>query len=181
MTLQDEILILIFVVGGVSLKIADFYGEVDNSAVSYISASISALALGLLISHSPIASSIILGIIIGVVLSRKVNRLNLIFGLAMTLLTALILGFKIPVPWLLLTAAFFSFIDEISHEWFSSKKFLITNFFLFRPFLKLTILFITTLNLISTVYAVGFFCFDLSYDLTSRLLNRSLAKGENYI
>jgi hypothetical protein len=176
--LQDEVVVLAFAVGGVSLKLADFYGERESSAASYIYASVSAVALGLLISHSPISSSIILGIAFGVVLSGKVNRPNLIFGLALTLLTALIFSFKLPVLWLLLTVALSSFVDEITHDRLSSKRFFFANFFLLRPFLKLTILSITALSLISVVYAVGFFCFDLSYDTASWLLNSYLARFE---
>lgn len=176
MFLQDEVVVLAFAVGGVSLKLADFYGERESSAASYIYASVSAVALGLLISHSPISSSIILGIAFGVVLSGKVNRPNLIFGLALTLLTALIFSFKLPVLWLLLTVAFSSFIDEFTHDRLS-KRFFFANFLL-RPFLKLAILFITALSLISLVYAVGFFCFDLSYDTTSWLIERQLARFE---
>lgn len=172
MFLRDEILIAIFAMSGISLKLADFYGEKEGNIVSYIFSTITALGFGLVISHSPISSSLILGITVGVIMSKKVNRPNLVFGIVLTLSTALILGLKLPVPWLLLTVAVFSFIDEIIHDFLSSKSF--SNHVLsVRPFLKLAIFSITALSLIDVVYAAGFFCFDLSYDATNLILNRN--------
>lgn len=175
MLLQVELMILLFAFGGVSLKIADYYGERASKIISFISACVSALIFSLLMSHNSISSSIILGIILGVLFSGKVNQLNLFFGLVMTLTIAFMLNFQLPILWLLSIVTLFSFIDEFIHDRYSSKRFF-ANFFLLRPFLKMSFLFIASLSLIEVNYILGFFCFDLSYDLTSFLLNRYVTK-----
>ena len=171
-------MILLFALGGVSLKIADYYGERTSKIISFISASVSAIIFGLLIAHSSISSSIILGIILGVLFSGKINQLNLFFGLALTLVIAFMLNFKIPFLWLLSIVTFFSFLDELSHDRYSSKKNVIAKFFLRRPFLKMSFLIIASLSLIEISYILAFFCFDISYDFTNFLLNRYVLKHE---
>ena len=168
-------MILLFAFGGVSLKIADYYGERSTKTISFISACFSALIFGLLISHNSISSSIILGIILGVLFSGKINQQNLFFGLVLTLTIAFILNFHPPTLWLLFIVTLFSFIDELSHDRFSSKKFL-ANFFLLRPFLKMSFIIMAFLSLIEINYILAFFCFDLSYDFTNFLLNRYATK-----
>ena len=168
-------MILLFAFGGVSLKIADYYGERASKTISFISACVSALIFSLLISHNSISSSIIIGIILGVLFSGKINQLNLFFGLVMTLTIAFILNFQFPTLWLLFIVSLFSFIDELSHDRFSSMKHF-ANFFLLRPFLKMSFLVIAFLSLIELNYILAFFCFDLSYDFTNFLLNRYATK-----
>ena len=175
LSLQVELMILLFALGGVSLKIADYYGERASKTISFISACVSAIIFGLLISHNSISSSIILGIILGVLFSGKINQLNLFFGLILTLTIAFILNFQFPNLWLLSIVILFSFIDELCHDHYSVTKFLAT-FFLLRPFLKISFLVIALLSLIEVNYVVAFFCFDLSYDLTNFILNKYVTK-----
>ena len=165
-------MLLLFVFGGISLKIADYYGERSSKIIPFISASVSSLIFGLLIAHNSISASIILGIILGVLFSGKIDQLNLVFGLVLTLLIAFMLNFKFPILWFLAIVTLFSFIDELIHDWCSSKRFFLATFFRLRPFLKLFFLAIASLPLIEISYILGFFCFDLSYDLTNFLLNR---------
>jgi hypothetical protein len=165
-------MILLFACGGVSLKIADYYGERASKRIAYVSATVSAFIFGLLLSHNSISSAIILGIILGVLFSGKINQLNLFFGLALSLTIAFMFTFQFPLLWLLSLVTFFSFIDELSHDRYSSKNFFLANFFLLRPFLKMSFLLIASLSLIEGSYLLGFFCFDLSYDLTTFLLNK---------
>ncbi len=168
-------MILLFAFGGVSLKIADYYGERSTKTISFISACVSALIFGLLISHNSVSSSIILGIILGVLFSGKINQLNLFFGLVLTLTIAFILKFQLPNLWLLFIVTLFSFIDELSHEWCSSTK-IFANFFPLRPFLKMSFIIMAFLSLIEIKYILAFFCFDLSYDFTNFLLNNYATK-----
>lgn len=165
------LLVGIFAISGVTLKLADFYGEKGNNTLQYVFAVISAISFGLLISSDAASSSIILGIIIGVILSRKVNRLNLVLGLILTLFTAIIFGFNLPVPWLLITVSILAFIDELCHDKLALKKDLLAKPFRFRPLLKFTIIFLAVASLIEAVTALGFMAFDLSYDITNYLLD----------
>ena len=169
-------MLFLFAFGGISLKIADYSGERSSRSRSLLSASIAALIFGLLLSHSPVSSSIILGIIIGVLFSGKIDQLNLTVGLALTVLIAFLLTFQFPVLWLLSIVSVFSFIDEFLHDRYSSKNKLFAKVLVLRPFLKLTFLLLATLSMIEVRYLVGFFSFDLSYDLTSMLLDKYAPK-----
>jgi hypothetical protein len=176
--LPIEFIILLFAFGGVSLKIADFYGERGSKIISFISASFAALFFGLLMSHNSISSSIVLGIILGVFFSGKINQLNLVFGLILTLTITLMLNFQFPNLWLLSIVTLFSFIDELTHDRYSSKNFFLAKFLLLRPFLKTVFLIIASLSLLEVSYMLAFFSFDLSYELTNFLLNRYVPQNK---
>lgn len=181
MFLWSELLLITFIISGITLKLADFYGEIGNNILQYFFAVASALSFGLLIFNDSYTSSIILGIIVGVTLSRKVNRPNLVLGLILTLLIAGILGFSLgfslPIPWLLIIVSLFSFIDEFCHDKFSANREYFTLFFRFRPLLKLAMLLLAISSLVETIYALGFLSFDLAYDVTSWLLTRGKPKA----
>lgn len=155
---------------GITLKLADVYGEGDHNIRQYVFAIVSALSFGALLSYDSVSSSIFLGIIGGVLLSRKINRSNLFFGLILALVIAWIGGFQAPIVWLLIIVMVFSFLDETCHDRFADKKDRFTLFFSVRPLLKIAMLLLTVLALIDVIYVIGFFSFDCSYDLTSWLL-----------
>lgn len=169
MYLTKEVLILANTICGISLKLADFFGEEDSSYFKYFFAMISGILMGLLISESPISSSIMLGIIAGVSIARKLDRLNMILGIIITLITATILGFNLPNIPVLFVITLASLIDEMGHDKIVTG-FIIGRFFQFRMTLKILIFFLTILARVDVKYALGFFCFDLSYDSLSFLL-----------
>ena len=172
MSLQSALLIIAYILSGITLKIADFLGERENTRWSYLSAIICAFFFGLLISESRFSSSLLLGIIIGVSLSNKVDKPNLMLGLVITLLTAFYFGFKMPILWLLLVVALFTFIDEVGHDRLHSTMGVLTRVLRFRPALKLLMIVLSGLAQIQIIYLVSFLCFDLSYDLTNYLLTK---------
>ena len=172
LSLTKGILVLLFTLSGVSLKLADFYGEQDRSYLGYVAAIITAGCMGLLISDSPIASSVVLGIIIGVILAGKLDRRNLMFGLCLTLVTSVILGFDYPDLRLLAIIGVASWVDEVTHDRFASRRGMSTRLFRFRIGLKIVLIVLTVLNWVEIVYTIGFFCFDVSYDVTGVLLEK---------
>ena len=167
MPLTREILILAFTLGGADLKLADLY---DQKCRGYIFATISAISMGLLISDSSYSSSIVLGIILGVALAGKVDQPNLIMGLGLTLATAIIVGlyngFIVPDLLLLVLVTVTVLIDEAGHDKITSGS-ILKGFFRFRMTLKTAIILLTILTKIDIINAIGFFCFDLSYDIIS--------------
>ena len=166
----EEVLLLIFALGGVTLKLADFYGE-RGSRFGYIFAAVSAMCMGLLISDNPASSSIILGIIVGVVVAGKVNRLSMLSGLCLVLTAAIILGFAPPRIQLLAAVAVAAVLDEVGHDRFTVRGG-IAFFFRFRAILKVTMLLLVALMWVDLVNALGFFCFDISYDVMDIVLVR---------
>ena len=168
-TIDPLMVITIFILAGFTLKLTDFYGEHRTGYATYIITLFSAFFFTLLISESEYSSAIAIGIIVGVFLSGKVNRPNLIFGLVLTLIFALFIGFVFPNQ-IVIPVSIFAFVDEILHEKFGNRFKSLKNFFQFRPILKIAIILLFLLNWLPLMYFIGFFCFDLSYDLTSKVL-----------
>lgn len=161
-----------YTVAGITLKLADHYGEGKKDNLQYVFAIISSISFGLLISSSQTSSAIIFGIIVGVFLARKIDRPNLVLGFILTLITAWVLGFNIPSLWLLVVVSILSLTDEICHEKFISNIKGLACFFRFRPFLKLGIVVLAILSHIEAVYSIGFLSFDFAYEITNLLLNK---------
>ncbi len=165
-------MLLVFLLAGITLKLSDYSGEKGSSLIAYSSATLSAFLLGVLATQDEFSSSMVFGIIIGVALSLKIDRSNLVFGLFVTVMTVVLLGVKLPSPWLLGVVAAFSFVDEVGHERFSTVDGLVGGFFRHRLALKLAILLLASLSLLPPAAGAGFFCFDLSYDAMSWLLRK---------
>jgi len=170
--LPTILLLIIFLAAGVSLKITDTTGERNRSVLSYLLAGLSGVLFGILISESKISSAIMLGIVIGVVASAKVNKPNLVFGLAIAIITAAICGLTIPTLWLFLVVMTFAFIDEMGHNRYSKLKSPLNWFFQYRCSLKVTIVFLMIMTVLPLVYGMGFLLFDAGYEATSALLDR---------
>lgn len=173
MKLHPELFLLAYAVSGVTLKTADVLGEGGKTRRSFLSATIAAFLFGVLTSESVFSSSLLLGIIIGVTLAKKVDRPNMVFGLILTLVFAVCFGVQTPTPWLLAGVAFFTFIDEVGHEKHGQKKGGPAFFFRYRLSLKLAMICLTLCAQIQALQLMGFLCFDLCYDLTSYLINKA--------
>ena len=174
MTIDTLKILLLFIGGGATLKLADFYGEKDLASPSYIFSIISAFFLGLLISESAYTSAIILGIILGVTFSGKVDKFNLAVGLFTTIATAFIFGFKLPALHLLIPFSIASLIDEIGHERYCKKNIFVKHFFRFRLSLKSVAILSTLFSALPIIYSSGLICFDLSYDLVGWLVEKKV-------
>jgi len=161
--------IIIYTLAGLTLKLSDFYGEHRTGYVPYFVTLLSAFFFALLMIESEYSSAIAIGIIVGVLLSGKVNRPNLIFGLILIISLSLLLGFVFPNQ-IVIPISIFGYIDEIFHEKFNSRFEILNTFFRFRPVLKSVIAIFFLLNWLPLTYSIGFFCFDLSYDLTSTII-----------
>jgi hypothetical protein len=170
--LPTFLLLVIFLAAGISLKVADTTGERSRSVLSYLSASLSGVLFGILISESKISSAIMLGIVIGAGASAKINKPNLVFGLAVAIVMATICGFAIPTMWLFLAVTTFAFIDEIGHNSYVKLKSPLRWFFHYRCLLKVSIVFLTLMTVLPLVYCVGFLLFDAGYEATSALIDR---------
>ena len=163
------IVIIIFILTGFSLKLTDFLGEHSTGYTTYIIAVFSAFFISILISESEYSSAIAIGIVVCVFLSGKVNKPNLIVGLILTVFFSLLLGFAFPNQ-IVIPISIFAFVDEIFHEKYEAHYKNLKLFLRFRPILKTAIILFFLLNWLPLMYFIGFFCFDLSYDLTSIVL-----------
>ncbi len=170
MIFSDAILLITFFLAGFTLKLADFSGEQFNNYISILFGVVSGFLLGLLTTDSAFSSAIVLGVIIGVGASGKINKPNLVIGLIVIAVTALIFGFYMPSFWLLLIIALFAFFDEVEHDRFVGKGGFLAKFFAIRGSLKLLVIFLAAIGSLPILYAGGFLVFDLTYDLTTFLI-----------
>lgn len=122
-----------------------------------------------------------LGIIIGVAASKKVNQPNLSMGLILTLSATIIITLAsndfswLPIPWLLAVVASISLADEVCHDRLNQSKSPF-QLFRFRPLLKLTILALALAAQVEAIYAFGFLSFDFTYDAADLLLKTAEKK-----
>ena len=161
--------VITYILAGFSLKLTDFLGENRKGYTPYLITLFTSFLFALLISESDYSSAIAIGIIVGVFLSGKVNTPNLIIGLILTIIFSILLGFDFPNQ-IVIPISIFAFIDEIVHEKFKSQSKNLKHFLRYRPILKIAIVLFFLLNWLPLMYFIGFFCFDLSYDLTSTVL-----------
>jgi len=162
--------VLICPLAGTALKLTDTLSERENNRVlCLLTSGMSGFLFGSLISFDTFSSAVFSGILIGVVLAGKVDRPCLVFGLIMTLLTAWLLGLKKPALILLIVSTIASFLDEIGHDRYPRGR-ILSRLFEYRFILKLTIILSCLLGVIPLYSSGMFFLFDLSYDLSSRVL-----------
>jgi len=162
---------MLFAGAGATLKLADYLGERRQSLQAYVYAIFSGALLGTLIHLGVEESSYVLGIVLGVALGGKINRPNLLAGLLTVAISALILGLAPPIPWLLVVVTVLSLVDEVGHDRLASRTGLVGLLFRYRVGLKIGTIMLAVHTLISATTAVGFLCFDLSYDAMSHLIN----------
>jgi heme exporter protein D len=160
----------IFTGAGATLKLADHLGENSQGITAYVSAILSGILFGVLMHIGPEESSYVFGIVIGVALSGKINRPNLIVGLLTVGVVVLPLGLSTPYLWLVFTVSILSLVDEVGHSYFSNKRSYMSVLFRYRASLKVGTIFLSVATLISLTTTLGFLCFDLSYDLTSHFI-----------
>jgi len=91
-----ELQILIFSVSGVTLKLADHWGELEHKLPAYFTAILTAAFFGWLAAQNPLNGALIFGLLLGVIVAQKVDRGNLGVGVIATVLFAIL--FNAPLP-----------------------------------------------------------------------------------
>ncbi len=163
--------VAVFSGAGATLKLADRQGENSRGLGAYGSAILSGVLLGTLMHVGADESSYVLGIVLGVAFGGKIDRPNLWAGLLTVAIVALILGLSEPFLWLVAVVAILSLIDEIGHGRLSKRRDLLGLMFRYRAALKIATILLAMASLISLTAAIGFLCFDLSYDAVSQILS----------
>jgi len=170
-TPSSSMILATFIGGGAALKLADRTGEDKRSKIGYVAAMAAGVLLGSLTSYGPEESSIIAGIVIGVALARKIDRPNLLLGLLVTVTSSYILGFKTPIPWVVLFVTILSLLDELGHDRLGQGRSLLGLFFRYRGTLKVAFALAAIASLVSVTSAVGFLGFDAAYEGMNKLLS----------
>jgi hypothetical protein len=168
---------------GATLKLADDLGESRQSRQAYGVAILSGILLGLLFEAGRDESSYVAGIVLGVVLGRKVDRPNLVVGVLTIGITGLMLVLAqrllAPIPWLVAVVTGLALLDELAHDRLSGRGGLSGTLTRLRPGLKVATVIMALAGLVSVPAAAGFLCFDLCYEAASFFINGSRGTDES--
>ena len=175
---------LAYFLAGLSLKAGDdLLDDLEKPNLAWIPLTVSGLLFGLLMTVSEYDLALLVSIIIGVLVSGKVNRLQYSIGFILIFLVIAILGLPFVNSWLewaALVAMMFlaAVLDEKGNDWADHDKSpRAYKFFQFRFTMKVTVVLLVVLwpSLLPT--AVGLWIFDTGYELmgwfTRRIHNRS--------
>ena len=177
---------IFYPLAGFFMKISDDAQDVKkNTVLAVIAGLICVLALGYLSVTSSDAATIFIGILVGTILSGKVDRLAHVITLIIFLSILAIFGIPSMGIVALLICISAAYLDELGNDasWFSGKRKL-DLFFKYRLALKLAVLFLALGGLIQHSYAVFpeiiffqpetivyFLLFDLAYEVAGLFFN----------
>lgn len=174
--------ILFYSLSGLFMKVSDdAHDRKHNTLLGIVAAVICGITIGYLAVTSTDAACIFMAILIGTVLSWKVDCMNHLLSLLIFLGIILILGFPTIGIVTLAVCAAAAFLDEMGNDsqWAAKRKY-VKEFFQYRFALKIVILVFVVLGLLSGIYPwlgaygvqlfspvtfIAFLCFELSYEL----------------
>ena len=167
-----ELQVVIFSVSGLTLKLADHWGELEHRLPAYSIAMLTAGFFGWLAAQNPLNGGLIFGLLLGVIVAQKVDRGNLGVGVIATVLFAILFNAPLPSLWLIACVACAAALDEIGHDRKTNTDKWYGAVFRFRPILKLVVISLGLLTWIPyhiILYVLGF---DLVYELTNGVLTQ---------
>ncbi len=166
---------------GLSLKLGDdLLDELDRPQAAWIPLSFAGILFGLLMTVSEWDLVLLTSIVIGVIVSGKVNRPQFIAGLVIILGTLLVVGMPLVTNWLDWWALLFilfmaAVLDEKGNDWADREKSPIAfKLFEYRFVLKIVVLGLVIPWPMFLSAAIGLWIFDLGYETTHLLLKRLL-------
>lgn len=160
-----------YCLAGFTLKLGDdLLDELGRPISAIVPLAVSGLLFGLIMAVSEWDLVLFIAILIGVILSGKVNRPQFLIGFAMIGALLVVVGIPVVTSWLdwsvllvaLLVAAI---LDERGNDWAdgSAGRWVI-GFFRFRFTLKLCVLLLGVVWTAFLPSAIGLWFFDLGYE-----------------
>ncbi len=170
---------------GLSLKTGDdLLDERLNSSLAWYPLGFSGIFFGVLMSYSEWDLVLLSSIVIGVLLSGKVNRKEFVVGFVAIAIILVILGIP-PITdyleWLTLLFILFmaAILDEKGVEWTDSgRNPTIALFFEHRFTLKVVALLLTIPWIGFLPAAIGLWMFDIGYELAGYIMRRNVGQGQ---
>jgi hypothetical protein len=169
-----------FLLAGLTLKIGDdLLDELDKPDLSCIPLALAGILFGALMTVSEWDLALLTSIIIGVVVSGKVNRLQFVVGFVLIFAVLLLIGIP-PISswldWLTLVIMMFlaAVLDERGNDWadqsVSPKAY---KFFEYRFTMKVSVLLISLIWPLLLPAAIGLWFFDLGYEIAGWAVRRN--------
>jgi len=163
---------LAYLCAGFTLKLGDdLLDEMEQPTFAWLPLAAAGILFGYLMTQTEWDLALLAAIVIGVLLSGKVNRPHFAVGFFLIALIMLVKGVPAVTDWLAWSALLFmlfiaSVLDEKGNDWtdeeISPTAF---KFFRYRFTLKLSVLFLTIPWPQFFAAAVGLWMFDLGYEL----------------
>ncbi len=163
---------VVYLCAGFTLKLGDdFLDEMERSTFAWLPLAVSGILFGYLMTQTEWDLALLAAIVIGVLLSGKVNRPQFAVGFFFIALIMLMRGIPTVTDWLVWTTLLFmlfmaSVLDEKGNDWTDEEISPIAfKFFQYRFTLKLSVLLLTIPWPQFLAAAVGLWMFDLGYEL----------------
>ncbi|MHA1137575.1 MAG: hypothetical protein ACTSSE_13910 [Candidatus Thorarchaeota archaeon] len=170
----------IYLLAGLTLKIGDdLLDELEKPDLSWVPLALAGILFGFIMTVSEWDLALMTSIIIGVIVSGKVNRLQFAVGFVLIFVVVILVGVP-PISnwldWLTLVIMMFlaAVLDERGNEWadqeISPKAY---KFFEYRFTMKVSVILISLIWPLLFTAAVGLWFFDLGYEIAGWLVRRN--------
>ncbi len=174
---------LLYAMSGFFMKLSDdAYDRKKNILLAIVAGILCGAFIGYLAVTSADAACIFIAILIGTILSLKVDSLNHIAALILFVLIIVYIGIPAIGVITLVICSIAAFLDEIGNDnkWVQKRGSKLKNFFDYRFTLKITVLIFAVLGLLQTTFTglkipgiqyfqfqtfIYFLLFDISYEL----------------
>lgn len=161
---------------GLTLKMGDdLLDELERPNLAWFPLAVSGLLFGIIMTISEYDLALLTSIIIGVLVSGKVNRPQFVVGFIVILTVVLVLGvppISLWLDWLALVIMMFlaAVLDERGNDWanpiVSPKAY---KFFQYRFTLKVSVLLLSIVWPLLLPAAIGLWFFDTGYEIIAYL------------
>jgi len=182
--LEVMLYFVMYFFAGFSLKLGDdLLDELDKPQAAWVPLSFAGILFGLLMTVSEWDLLLLTSIVIGVLVSGKVNRPQFIVGFVIILGILLIVGVPIVPNWLDWWALLFilfmaAVLDEKGNDWADRERSpLVFKLFKYRFVLKIVVLGLVIPWPMFLSAAIGLWVFDIGYETTRMLLKRISREG----
>ena len=169
-----------YLLAGLTLKIGDdLLDELDRPDLSWVPLALAGILFGLIMTVSEWDLALMMSIIIGVVVSGKVNRKQFVVGFVLIFAVVILVGIP-PISswldWLTLVIMMFlaAVLDERGNEWtdqeISPRAY---KFFEYRFTMKVSVILISLIWPLLLPAAIGLWFFDFGYETAGWIVKRN--------
>ena len=170
----------VYLLAGLTLKIGDdLLDELDKPDLSWAPLALAGILFGLIMIVSEWDLALMTSIIIGVIVSGKVNRLQFIVGFVLIFVVVILFGIPPISSWLdWLTVVIMLFLaavlDERGNEWADKNQSpRAYRFFEYRFTMKVSVILISLIWPLLFPAAVGLWFFDFGYEIAGWFVRRN--------
>lgn len=160
-----------FLGGGIKYVDQAFDENLYNRKLAYLTALACGILMGWFIAMDYQAAAILIAIVLGVAITRKIDNLAFMAGTLLVLATPLVVGYSaklILINWpLLLALTVAAIVDEVGNDLADDGKIKgwTGKFFEYRSTMKVAVLGVFAAGFLGGEYVAAFFAFDIAYTL----------------